>query len=47
MSLHEQVQYLVNLHILMAAQTTTSPWLAAEYGRVWEVVKQQLKEKQS
>lgn len=45
MSIQEQVQYLVNLHTLMAAQTVTSSWLADEYSRVWEEVKKQLKEK--
>ena len=45
MTRQELVQYLVNLHVLMAAQTVTSSWLAVEYQRVWDELKAQLKEK--
>lgn len=39
-----KVQYLVNLHTLMGAQVQTSPWLAAEYQRVWDEMKAELKQ---
>lgn len=41
---YELASYLVSLHTLMAAIDPTPPWLAAEYQKHWDELKQKVKE---
>lgn len=47
MTRQEKAQYLYHLHCLMQAIDPTPVWLATEYQKVWDELKDEVKKEQS